>query len=292
VLDLIITPLLAALIILLMHAYLGLHVLSRGVIFVDLAFAQIAAMGTTAALLVGLEHGTPGSLVFALVFTAVGALVFSFTRLENSPVPQEAIIGIAYVVASAAVLLLAGFTAEGAEHIRETLTGNLIWVNWRTVFHLTIAYAVFGALHWVFRRQFLGASFEVEKAKRARLWDFLFYLSLGFVISFSVDIAGVLLVFSMLVIPGVIAFLFTDHLVRALLIAWGVGALAVIGGIVSSFVWDITTGPLLVVAFGLSLVIAAVVRPIIGARTGTVIQLPDEDMDPGGERDQTGRSSG
>lgn len=284
-LDLIIMPLLAALIILVLHAYLGLHVLSRGVIFVDLAFAQIAAMGTTAGLLVGFEHGTLGSLVFALVFTAIGALMFSFTRLESSPIPQEAIIGIAFVVASAAVLLLAGFTAEGAEHIRETLTGNLIWVNWRTVIHLTIAYVVLGAFHWVFRRQFLSASFEVDKAKRARLWDFLFYLSLGFVISFSVDVAGVLLVFSMLVIPGVIAFLFTDHLVGALLIAWGVGALTLIGGIVSSFVWDITTGPLLVVAFGLSLVIAAVVRPVIGARTGTVIQLPDEDAYPRGERD-------
>ncbi|MEJ2153563.1 MAG: metal ABC transporter permease, partial [Gemmatimonadota bacterium] len=262
-LDLIVLPLLAALIILVIHAYLGLHVLSRGVIFVDLAFAQIAAFGTTAALLVGLEHGTPGSLAFALAFTAVGALIFSFTRLENSPVPQEAIIGIVYVVASAAVLLLAGFTAEGAEHIRETLTGNLIWVNWRTVIHLAIAYAVFGVFHWVFRGQLLGASFEPEKAKRPRWWDFLFYLSLGFVISFSVDIAGVLLVFSMLVIPGVIAFLFTDHLVRGLMIAWAVGALTLVAGIVSSFVWDITTGPLLVVAFGLSLVIAAVVRPLV-----------------------------
>jgi zinc/manganese transport system permease protein len=263
-----------------MHAYLGLHVLSRGVIFVDLAFAQIAAFGTTAALLVGLEHGTSGSLAFALLFTAVGALIFSFTRLENSPVPQEAIIGIAYVVASAAVLLLAGFTAEGAEHIRETLTGNLIWVDWRTVINLTVAYGVFGAFHWVFRRQLLDASFEPEKAKRPRWWDFLFYLSLGFVISFSVDIAGVLLVFSMLVIPGVIAFLFTDHLVRGLMIAWAVGAFTLVAGVVSSFVWDITTGPLLVVAFGLSLVIAAVVRPIIGARTGSVVHVHDEDVDP------------
>lgn len=280
-LDLILLPLLAALIILVMHTYLGLHVLSRGVIFVDLAFAQIAAFGTTAALLVGLEHGTPGSLAFALVFTAVGALIFSFTRLESSPVPQEAIIGIAYVVASAAVLLLAGFTAEGAEHIRETLTGNLIWVDWRTVINLTLAYAVFGAFHWIFRRQFLAASFEPDKAKRPRWWDFLFYLSLGFVISFSVDIAGVLLVFSMLVIPGVIAFLFTDHLVRGLMIAWIVGALTLVAGIVSSFVWDITTGPLLVVAFGLSLVIAAIVRPLIGARTGSVVHVHDDDVDAG-----------
>nr|NIP59426.1 metal ABC transporter permease [Gemmatimonadota bacterium]NIR79830.1 metal ABC transporter permease [Gemmatimonadota bacterium]NIT88545.1 metal ABC transporter permease [Gemmatimonadota bacterium]NIU32362.1 metal ABC transporter permease [Gemmatimonadota bacterium]NIU36871.1 metal ABC transporter permease [Gemmatimonadota bacterium] len=127
-LDLMITPIVAALVILSIHAYLGLHVIAREVIFVDLAFAQIAALGTTVGLLMGIEVGSPLSLLGALGFTLIGALLFSFTRLEDSPVPQEAIIGIAYVVASAAVILLAGFTAEGAEHIKETLTGTLIWV--------------------------------------------------------------------------------------------------------------------------------------------------------------------
>ena len=126
-LDLMIPPIVAGLVILSIHAYLGLHVIARGVIFVDLAFAQIAALGATVGFLIGVEHGTPTALAFSMGFTLVGALIFSFSRLEETVVPQEAVIGITFVVASAAVILIAGFTAEGAEHIAETLTGTLIW---------------------------------------------------------------------------------------------------------------------------------------------------------------------
>ena len=129
-LDLMIPPIVAGLVILSIHAYLGLHVIARGVIFVDLAFAQIAALGSTVGFLMGVEHDTPLALVFSLSFTLIGALIFSFSRFEETVVPQEAVIGIIYVVASAAVILIAGFTAEGAEHIAETLTGTLIWVGW------------------------------------------------------------------------------------------------------------------------------------------------------------------
>ena len=129
-LDLMLAPIAAGLVILALHAYLGLHVIARGVIFVDLAFAQIAALGTTVGLMVGVEHGTPMSVAFSLGFTLIGALIFSFSRLEETVVPQEALIGITYVVASAAVILIAGFTAEGAEHVAETMTGTLIWVTW------------------------------------------------------------------------------------------------------------------------------------------------------------------
>jgi zinc/manganese transport system permease protein len=264
--DLMIPPIVAALVILSIHAYLGLHVIAREVIFVDLAFAQIAALGATAGLLAGYSHGTTQSLVFSLVFTLIGALVFSLTRMEKSAVPQEAVIGITFVVASAAVILLAGFTAEGTEHLQETMTGTLIWVDWPTIGRLAAVYAVVGIFHLVLRRQFLTVSFEPHLAKRVRLWDFLFYASFGLVISFSVEIAGVLMVFSSLVVPAVIAFLFTNRLGRALLIAWASGAIAIIGGIGASFYWDVATGPLLVCAFGVVLVLAAVLRAVLGVR--------------------------
>ncbi|HAC04293.1 MAG TPA: metal ABC transporter permease, partial [Gemmatimonadetes bacterium] len=148
-LDLMIPPIVAALIILSIHAYLGLHVIGREVIFVDLAFAQIAALGSTVALLMGIELGTTLSLMFALGFTLLGALLFSFTRLEKSVVPQEAIIGISFVLASAAVILIAGLTAEGAEHLRETMTGTLIWVGWGDIWRLAGVYAVLGVFHFV-----------------------------------------------------------------------------------------------------------------------------------------------
>ena len=264
-LDLIIPPIVAGLVILSIHAYLGLHVIARGVIFVDLAFAQIAALGTTVAILLGIGDG-PGQLLFALGFTLLGALLFSFTRMEKSAVPQEAIIGITFVVASAAVILIAGLTAEGAEHIRETMTGTLIWVDWPTIGKLAGAYAAVGAFHFVFRRRFLSLTVAPEGVDGRKLWDFLFYVSLGVVIAFSVDVAGVLMVFSALVIPGVAALLFTNRFASALRISWGTGTVAIVGGIGASFYWDLATGPLLVCAFGLLVVVAAVLRGVLGIR--------------------------
>jgi len=272
-LDLMIPPVVAAMIILSIHAYLGLHVIAREVIFVDLAFAQIAAFGTTVALLAGIEVGTTTSLLFALGATLLGALVFSFTRMEESAVPQEAIIGITYVVASAAVILLAGLTAEGAEHIKETLTGTLIWVGWPAIGKMAVVYALVGLFHFALRRHFLAVSFHPEHAKKIRMWDFLFYVSFGVVISFSVEIAGVLMVFSSLVIPAVIAFFFTDRFGVALVIAWVSGTLAIVGGIGASFAWDLATGPLLVCAFGAVLVIAAVLRSVLGVHPDTRVRV-------------------
>ena len=184
-LDLMLAPIAAGLVILALHAYLGLHVIARGVIFVDLAFAQIAALGTTVGLMMGVEHGTPLSLAFSLGFTLLGALIFSFSRLRETVVPQEAIIGITFVVASAAVILIAGFTAEGAEHVAETMTGTLIWVTWPQILRMAAVYAGLGVFYYVFRRRFVDLSLLDDTVSQARLWDFLFYVPFGIVISFS-----------------------------------------------------------------------------------------------------------
>lgn len=265
-LDLILVPLVAALAILAINAYFGLHIIRRGVIFVDLAFAQIAALGSTVALLLGAAPGTTGSYAFAFVFTILGALLFSLTRTEEGHVSQEAYIGISYVVASAAVILLTSFTAEGAEHIKETLTGSLIWVTWPTVARIAGVYALIALFHWLLRRPLTAITFAPGTVRNVRLWDFVFYITFGIAISFAVNVAGVLLIFSTLVIPAVIAFLYTNRLLPALLIAWAAGAVAIIGGVSVSFLWDITTGPLLVVAFGAILVVAALLRPLIRKR--------------------------
>lgn len=264
-LDLILAPFAAAVVILAINAYFGLHVIRRGVIFVDLAFAQIAAVGSTLALLFGAAAGTATAHLFAFGFTLLGALVFSFTRMEESAVPQEAIIGISYVIASAAVILLASFTPEGAEHVSETLTGSLIWVTWPTVVELAAIYALIGVFHYVLRHRMLAISFAPETVGSVRPWDFVFYVTFGVAITFSVAVAGVLMIFSTLVIPAVIAFLYTRRFGSALLIAWGSGVAAIASGLLVSFAWDLTTGPLLVCAFGAVLVVAAALRPLVGA---------------------------
>ena len=279
-LDLMIPPIVAALIILSIHAYLGLHVIAREVIFIDLAFAQIAALGTTVALLVGIEPSTTTSLLFAFGFTLLGALLFSMTRMEKSIVPQEAIIGVSYVVASAAVILLASLTAEGSEHLQETLTGTLIWVGWPAIGMMAIAYVAVGLFHYLLRRKFLALTFAPDSVGNIRLWDFVFYVTFGIVISLSVEIAGVLMVFTALVIPAVIAFLYTNRFGLALFIAWGSGTAAILSGIGASFYWDLATGPLLVCTFGVTLILAAILRPLLGIRPGreiVVASLEQED---------------
>jgi zinc/manganese transport system permease protein len=261
--DLLLVPAVAGLAIVAMNAYFGLHVIKRGVIFVDLAFAQIAAVGTTIAFLFHAEPHSLLSYAFAFGFTLLGAALFSLTRMEESEVSQEAYIGISYVVASAVVILLASFSAEGAEHVKETLTGALIWVTWPTTLKIIGAYALIGLFHFVFRRQMLGITFAPRTIGNVRFWDFIFYVTFGIAITFAVNQAGVLLIFSTLVIPAVIAYLFTSRFGAALAIAWVSGTIALAGGLIASFVWDLTTGPLLVVAFGVVLVMAVLVRGLV-----------------------------
>jgi len=266
VLELLLPPFVAAMIILFTHAYFGLHVIQREVIFVDLALAQIAALGATAAFMLGAAHGSAMGYVFSFGFTLLGAFIFSITRMDDSPVPQEALIGITFVVASAAVILISSFSAEGTEHLSETMTGTLIWVTWPTVAKVGLSYGAIGLFHWSLRRTMLAITFAPERVGRLKTWDFVFFATFGVAITSSVQIAGVLMVFSVLVIPAVIAFFFTRRFTHALLIAWASGTAAIVIGLAISFTLDITTGPMLVVSFGGVLAVALALRPKFGIR--------------------------
>jgi len=259
-------PFVACMILVAMLSYLGLHVIAREVIFVDLSLAQMAALGSLSALLFHVAPESPTTYVFALLATAIGAFLFALTRTsgKTSRVPQEAFIGIVYVVASAAAVLVANKVPGGGEAVEKTLVGSLLWVTWPTIIRLAVAYAALGVFHYALRRRFLTISFHPEQAEaegwKIRLWDFLFYLSFGVVITLAVPIAGVLMVFSFLVVPAVIANLFTADKQRLTFIAWSTGALASILGLWLSYTKDLPTGPLIVCMYGLLLVVAAVLR--------------------------------
>lgn len=267
-LELLLPPLVACLVIVSTHAYLGLHVIAREVIFVDLALAQMAALGGTVAILAGVDHESTTALVYALIFTAAGAGIFSLTRTSrDGRIPQEAIIGIVYVVASAAAILVADRVPHGGEAIKEILVGNLLWVTWPTIARLAAIYAVIGIIQFIMRNRFLTISLQPATALAngwsIKWWDFLFYLLFGVVITFSVPIAGVLLVFSFLVVPAVIAFLFTRDPVRLTLYAWLAGLVASVAGLGVSFQFDLPTGPIIVCAFGALLVAAWAAKKVI-----------------------------
>jgi zinc/manganese transport system permease protein len=270
-------PFAASLILTGIHAYLGVHVVERGVIFVDLSLAQIAALGATIALLLPISGGDPhGPAVYwiSLAFTFIGAAVFSTIRGHRARIPQEAIIGICYAVASAAAILAMSKATSEAEHLRDMLVGNILAVSWEEVFKTAALYGAVGLFHYLFRRQFLTISIDPARAEREgisiRFWDFLFYASFGFVVTSSVAIAGVLLVFCYLIVPSVAAMLYADHIGKRLAIGWGMGTIVSALGVYLSLQLDLPTGATIVCTFGLVLVLMAAVRPLFVAGRGTL----------------------
>ncbi len=268
-LEVLLPPFVACLVLTGVHTYLGLHVVSRGVIFVDLALAQIAALGATFAFLLGYDpHGGEGYL-YSLIFTFIGAAVFSISRLKDERVPQEAIIGITFAVASAATILIADRAPQGSEFVEAMLTGALLWVPWSTILKTAAIYVAIGVFHWIFRRRFLAISLDhagaTAQGLSVRWWDFLFYTSFGFVITSSVAMAGVLLVFSFLIIPSVIAMLFAHSIRMRLILGWITGTVVSMVGLSLSYAYDFPSGPAVVCTFGLALLLAGLVRYLIVA---------------------------
>ena len=274
-------PFAASLILTGIHAYLGVHVVERGVIFVDLALAQIAALGATIAILAGMDPHGGGSYWISLGFTFLGAAIFALIRTRRGHIPQEAFIGIAYAVASAAAILAMSKATGETEHLKDMLVGNILAVSWPEVVRTALLYGAIGLFHYLFRRKFLLISIDPKQAEAQGisipLWDFLFYASFGFVVTSSVAIAGVLLVFCYLIVPSVGAMLFADRIGPRLAIGWTMGTLVSALGVYLSVHLDLPTGATIVCTFGGVLVLMFFVhfllfhgraaRELLGARS-------------------------
>ena len=257
-------PFLACVILTGIHAYLGLHVIERQVIFVDLALAQIAALGASFALILGFGMENALSYWLSLGFTLAGAVIFSLTRFKKKRIPQEAIIGITYAVSAALLILVLSRSGEGDEHIKQAFVGNILLVRAPEVLKLLGIYSLVGIFHYIFRDKFFPISQNSQEAYRrgirVRLWDFLFYASFGFVVTSSVRIAGVLLVFSFLVAPSVAAVLFSEEIKIRLVLGWAVGLAASVIGMVVSYYLDFPTGASVVCAFGFILILLSLLK--------------------------------
>lgn len=259
--NLLAAPCLACLILTGIHCYLGIHVVMREVIFVDLALAQIAALGAASATLVGYDPHSVGAYCFALAFTIAGAGIFAVGRFRDRRVPQEAVIGIAYAVASALAILLLSKLAIGKEDIEQMLVGRLLFVGWFEVGKTAAIYTAVALVHIALRKRFFAISASAEQARASginiRLWDFVFYTTFGVVVTSSVQIAGVLLVFSFLVIPAVCAMMFFKQVRRRLVAGWVFGVLGSIGGLFASAEWDFPTGAAVVTALGILFIVCS-----------------------------------
>lgn len=227
------------------HCYLGIHVLARGVVFIDLSLAQVASFGATMALLWDPEHESPMGYFIALGATFIAAALFALARRFEKKIPQEALIGITYAFASAAVVLVIDKLAHGAEHLKEALVGQILWVTWPDVLKTLAIYCAVGLIHWKFREKFLRHSFE--NGQNHWFWDFLFYALFGVVITSSTSIAGVLLVFSFLIVPAVLSSMFATSIEKRLLFGWILGTLVSLCGMVISYNYDLPVGAVLVI---------------------------------------------
>ena len=209
----------------------------------------------------------------SLGFTFVGAGIFSVIKGQKARIPQEAIIGISYAVASAAVIVAMSQSTGESEHLRDMLVGNILSVSWDEVWKTAGIYVVIGVFHFVFRQRFLQISIDPKGAEAAgistRFWDFLFYASFGVVVTRSVAIAGVLLVFCYLIVPSVAAMLYADRVGPRLMNGWTMGVLTSMLGMYFSVLFDLPTGATIVCTFGVILILMAAVRPLI-RRTGAM----------------------
>ena len=260
-------PIVASLIIAGIHAYLGLHVVERGVIFVDLSLAQIASLGAAIAVWQGSDPHSAIVYWMSLGFTLIGAFIFAMIKGHEAKIPKEAFIGISYAVASAAVILTLSKATGESEHLRDMLVGNILSVQWPEVWTTAAVYVGIGAFHYVFRARFLEISMDAAGAAArgvsVRFWDFLFYASFGLVVTRSVAIAGVLLVFCYLIVPSVGAMLWAGRIVPRLAIGWVMGVVVSMLGMYFSVAFDLPTGATIVCTFGLVLILMAAVRPLI-----------------------------
>jgi zinc/manganese transport system permease protein len=262
-------PLLACLLLPPILVYLGLHIIRREIIFVDLALAQVAALGTCVSILLD-QHGTWQGYAWSLGFTLVGAALFTLTRTKDSEVPQEALIGIVYVVAAAAGILLLNRSAEGAEELKRTLVGDVLLVNQMSVLRTFAIYLCIGAIHFLLRHSFIQLSFNPEEAAakgmNLKLWDFLFYCLFGVVVTSFVQIGGVLLTFSYLIVPAVCATFLARRLGARLIIGWIIATGSSVLALYLSYRIDLPTGAAVVCVLGAALLLTSVYARLRRAR--------------------------
>ena len=255
----------ACILILWIMGYLGIHVLEREIVFIDIALAQIAATGSTLAFILFGQHSQEGygffARLFAIGFTLLAAVFFAYVAKRVARISQETVIGVSYAIAAAATLFLLAIAAGGDVHMEEMFTGSILWVQWHDIVQIAVVYVAAGFFYYIFHDRFLKVSVDYKGAVKSGInimwWDFLFYASMGIVITYTIEIAGVLLTFSFLIIPATFSAIFAQSFRKRLFIAWLTGGIVSIGGLALSYRFDFSCGPSIVSLLGIILIFAA-----------------------------------
>ena len=247
-------------IVLVMHTYIGLHVIRRTLIFSDLVLDQLAALGALVGIGLAIEYGTVGSYFMSLIAVLLGALMLAVIKPQSDLVPREAVIGIMYAMALVACLLLGDKLTGGAGLVAKTLTGSMLWVTWPIVGITGGVYALLLVFHYVFRKKFISLAEGGPDLRNEKLWDFLFFTTQGIITVLIVPVAGVLLAYSFLMIPAAIAAMFTRKWGVGVLLGWGIGTVSCVIGLCVSYFHDLPYGPSLVLSLGVFFVFAVFIR--------------------------------
>ena len=258
-------------VVLVLHTYIGLHVIRRTLIFSDLVLDQLAALGALVGIGLGIQYGTSGSYLVSFVVVLLGALLLAVVKPRGRLIPREAIIGIMYALALVASLLVGDKLPGGGAYVSKTLGGAMLWVSWPLVAVTTVVYSVLLVFHYRYRREFIGLVEGSGKATpgKEKFWDFLFFTTQGIITVLIVPIAGVLLAYAFLMIPAAIAAMFSKGWGRAVVLGWSVGFAACLVGLTSSYYFDLPYGPSLVLALGGAFCLAAVIRAVLPATPAT-----------------------
>jgi zinc/manganese transport system permease protein len=246
VLNFLIWPFAACVLLILIHAYFGIHILERGIIFVDLSLAQFVGVGIALSFFFG--HDGIQRYVFSIIFAALGAFILAFSRRIAKYTNIEAFIGVLYIFSFAASILILDRSPHGLEEFKSILNGNIIWVEPRSVLYTFILYFIISIPHIIFRKRFLELS---RNGNGGFLWEFAFFLSFAIVLVKSVQMAGILQVFAFLIIPALIGRLFTREPIRVLIMGWLLGLASSTFGIAASYKWDLPVAPVIVASLSI-----------------------------------------
>lgn len=254
--------------VLILHTYLGLHIIRRTLIFSDLVLDQLAALGALVGIAGGIEYGAASSYFVSLLFVLVGAALLAVLIPRRNTVPREAVIGVLYALALVGSLLLGDKLPGGGADVDKTLSGVMLWVSWPLILATITIYLLLLIFHYLYRARFLALVEDqkvADSAKNAtrfgnRWWDFLFFTTQGIITVLIVPIAGVLLAYAFLMIPAAIALLFTRRWGLGLLIGWLAGFLSCSGGLAASYFWDLPYSPTLILCMGAVFLLAIIWR--------------------------------
>lgn len=276
-LNFMLAPFAACILLIIITVYFGIHVIEREIIFIDIALAQIAALGSAVSLVLTQLHGSPHAghgehdsrTFLAYLFCLLAAGVFTLLKNKKIRIPLEAIIGIAYAVATTSTVIILDKGAGSDVHIHDMLAGNILWVSWHQIFRLMTVIAVVAVFHYVFRSKFKAVTLQYrnrESGAGLRLWDFLFYLTFGIVIVEAVSIGGILTIFAFLIIPSSISALFATRWTKRVLVGLLVGGLSAVLGLYLSWVMDVPCSPTIILFLTVSLIISVVLRAVLKLR--------------------------